>query len=141
MKELDLTFASIANQNAKLEREALATQKEIKERNARARAYSKSKRKFKKLVKRILKVAAIVGVLFLVGSKVANAEYRYAVKSENELGYEYVTEVLCEIREVNGEIVTVEYKGNQYDFKVDSYAVGEEVVCKFTDNMEIIGVK
>ena len=71
---------------------------------------------------------------------------------DNESGRNYTTETqtehkricpterVCKVVEVNESenIVTVEYNGQLYDFYGNGFLVGETIVCKFMDNMEIV---
>ena len=52
----------------------------------------------------------------------------------------YVTERICEVTEINNDLITVEYNGNLYDFFGYGYEVGEQITCQFTTGMEIVGV-
>ena len=77
-------------------------------------------------------------LIALLGVKIANTEPRY-VKADGNC-YVYVTEKLCEVTEVTSNYITVSYKGNEYSFHGYDYEVGQEIICQFTDEMEIVGV-
>lgn len=131
-KQLDLTFANYCVRTNKTS--------EISKRKATAKKYlnKRAKRKkeiFSNLVAILLFVALIIGVCI----KIYNTEYRYAISSETE-NYIYVTEKLCEVVNTNENITTVSYNGNEYNFYGNGFKNGEEIICQFTDKMEIIGV-
>jgi hypothetical protein len=138
-KTLDLTFARM-----------VCKRNEIAERNAKATAYSESvqnrRRQSKHFLVNICKGIAVVGVTFVTITAcvlaVAKAEPRYAIPSNNTSGfhYTYVTERYCTVTEITGDLITVAYNGNLYDFFGYGYEVGEEIICQFTDSMEIVGV-
>ena len=64
----------------------------------------------------------------------------YTTETQTELERVYPTERVCKVVEVNESenIVTVEYNGQLYDFYGNGFLVGETIVCKFTDKMEIV---
>jgi hypothetical protein len=64
----------------------------------------------------------------------------YTTEIQTEPERVYPTEIVCKVVEVNESenIVTVEYNGQRYDFYGNDFLVGETIVCKFTDNMEIV---
>jgi len=138
-KKLDLTFARMVQKK-----------NELTERNARAAAYSASIKERNKGNKGNIMSNIIIAVMFLFivvlcGAGIVSAsatESRYAIASEsnNGLHYEYVTERTCEVTEINGDLVTVNYKGELYSFYGDGYEVGTEIICKFTDDWKIVGV-
>ena len=113
----------------------------LRVRNAKARRYSKRCRKMKiqRMVKRCAFTGiAISGTIAALLFMAAQSEPRYAIASERgEMHYEYVTERKCEVINVSN-VITVEYKGNLYSFYGNGYKIGDEVICKFTDNMEIV---
>ena len=115
---------------------------EIRIRNARANRYSRRchKAKIRKMVKRFLITGiAISGTIAALLFMAAQSEPRYAIASERgEMHYEYVTERKCEVTNVSGKKVTVAYKGNLYSFFGDGYRVGDELICKFTDDYRIV---
>lgn len=84
------------------------------------------------------------GLLFALVS-CSETENRYAIAREqgNGIHYVYVTERKCEVTEVTDNCVYVDYKGNEYSFSAynTELEVGDEIICKFTDNWEIIGTK
>lgn len=141
--------------------------RELMERNKRAEEYSaraelrRAKRKERKAeicVKVLGVVAGILlgSVLLYVVNKVdlpelnlnlpkftLTHEDRYAIPSETTskgMHYIYVTERYCTVTEVTQDYITVDYNGNEYSFFGYGYEVGEEIICQFTDNWEIVGV-
>ena len=115
---------------------------EIIVRNAKAKHYSRRcrKAKIRKMVKRfVITGIAISGTIAALLFMAAQSEPRYAIASERgEMHYEYVTERKCEVTNVSGKKVTVAYKGNLYSFFGDGYRVGDELICKFTDDYRIV---
>ena len=92
----------------------------------------------------LITIASLLCVLVLtvaIFAKAMSAERRYAIAGDDGNGnhFIYVTEIPCEVYEVSSNLVTVEYKGNLYSFYAynTELEVGDEVVCRFTDNMEI----
>ena len=127
-------------QNEELERELTKSQR-------KAKAYSRKcekKRKRKERLYAIITGIIGAGLLFALVS-CSETENRYAIAREqgNGIHYVYVTERKCEVTEVTEDLVTVEYKGNLYGFYAHDteLKVGDDVICKFTDNWEIIGTK
>ena len=114
---------------------------DIKMRNAKARRYSRNcrKRRIEKMLDRLLLSGlALVSVLAII-SIVHNIEPRYAIASEHgAMHYEYVTERKCDVVDVSGTIVTVNYKGDLYSFYGNGYEIGDKVICKFTDDYQIV---
>ena len=115
---------------------------EIIVRNAKAKHYSRRcrKAKIRKMVKRfVITGIAISGTIAALLFMAAQSEPRYAIASEHgEMHYEYVTERKCDVVDVSGTVVTVNYKGNLYSFFGDGYRVGDELICKFTDDYRIV---
>lgn len=140
-KTLDLTFARM-----------VCKRNEISERNAKATAYSESvqnrRRQDKHFLANICKGIAVVGVVSVTMITCvvafAKSEPRYAIANNNGNGihYTYVTERECVVTEVTDTQVYVAYKGNEYSFYAykTELEVGDEIVCQFTDAMEIVGV-
>lgn len=139
---LDMTYVEIVQENAE-------TNKQIK----KARAYSeKIKAKAKKCYKE--GVAFIIATLFAFLSLVAGIHIKANLDEPYVEGYYmetdtpqangnyfvYVTERICEVTEIENDLITVEYNGNLYDFLGYGYEVGEDIVCQFTNEMEIVGV-
>ena len=125
--------------------------KELEERNARAYQYSNFVRintrteKAKEIIGNLcllLGCIAIIGIFVYIGVTFGTPEERYPIASDNGNGlhYEYVTERTCEVVEVEDTLITVSYKGNEYAFYGTNYEVGDEIICQFTDGMEIVGV-
>lgn len=146
-RKIDLTFVKLVNKKA-----------ELYKRNCRAEEYSANARKrlrkgnrltnfFRKNAREIISSVLICVVIVMLGygivEKVNNTEPRYAIASTRQINGEhfiYITERVCEVYEINDDLITVEYQGNLYDFFGDGYEVGETIVCQFTDAMEIVGV-
>lgn len=127
MKTLDCSLARFGNERA-----------EIARRNERARAfcYEKSRAKARKeLIKMVVIYTISVLIAAFVFLKAFNADYVYATSNG------YVTETRCEVIEVDGETVIVEYKGEEYGFNGNGFEVGDKVQCKFNENMELINAK
>jgi hypothetical protein len=122
---------------------------ELAERNSNAIEYSldcEHRRKQELKDKVLAIVAGIVGAsLIFAMVACSNTEPRYAIPFENGNGihYTYVTERKCEVTEVTDTQVYVSYKGNEYAFYAynTELEVGDKVICKFTDNWEIIDTK
>lgn len=116
---------------------------ELCNRNANATKYLRSKSRKRKRTKNaistIFGILAIAGLLLGSAHKLATEEFRYAIPTETS--YQYVTEKLCEVTEISGNFVTVEHNGNAYSFYGTDFEVGQNVVCQFTDNMEIVGTR
>lgn len=121
---------------------------ELVERNANARAYIRScKRKHNQ--KRKDAIAAIALGLVFAGAmftmiSCSETEHRYTIARENgHRHYTYVTDRECKVTEVTEDLVTVECNGNLYGFYVynTELEVGDEIICQFTDNWEIVGTK
>lgn len=104
----------------------------------------KLKAKLKEILIDILGGTIIAGILLLIlllGLS-EETEYTYAVVSDNEgIHYTNVTEKVCTVTEINGNLVTVDYKGNLYTFYGTGYIVGTEIVCTFNNANEIIDAK
>ena len=118
---IDMTMANIANRNYR------RRQREIKRRKALSCCAI---------------TVGIISVIMLLGSK--PADYTYAVASENNPGYayEYVTDRVCTVTEINGNIITVETRdGNLYEFYGNGYKVGTEIICTFNSADELINTK
>lgn len=118
---------------------------EIIVRNAKAKHYSRRcrKAKIRKMVKRfVIAGITISGTIAALLFMAAKSEPRYAIASEHgAMHYEYVTERKCDVVDVSDTIITVDYKGNLYAFYGDGYEVDDKLICKFTDDMRIIGAK
>lgn len=114
----------------------------LRVRNAMAKRYSKRCRKMKihRMVRRFIFAGiAISGTIATLLFMASHSEPRYAIASERgEIHYEYVTERKCDVVDVFGQKVTVSYKGNLYAFYGDGYRVGDELICKFTDDYRIV---
>lgn len=113
---------------------------ELAMRNRKARAYSRRCRSNQAKKDRMFAICAGVVFAVVMFSIVAcsGTENRYAIARENGNGihYTYVTERKCTVTEVMDNCVAVSYKGNEYSFYTydTELKVGDEVVCKFTDN-------
>lgn len=126
---------------------------EINKRNRKAKAYServslrkaKQKRKIKSdliatLIMLICVIAMTSGVLIKAFTEPNSYYKRTETKQPNGQYYIYVTERICEVVEINNDLITVEYKGNLYEFYGYGYEVGQKIICQFTNGMEIVGV-
>lgn len=83
-----------------------------------------------------------VSIVMLGYGLTRETEPHYAIASEVQANgdhYIYVTEKLCTVTKVTDTKVYVEYKGNEYSFYAykTKLKVGDEVVCRFTDDMKI----
>ena len=85
----------------------------------------------------------ILGLGWAFVHSYTNQEQTYAIASENGNGihYEYVTDKVCEVTEIKGNLVTVEYKGNLYSFYGTGFELNEKIVCTFNSADEIINAK
>lgn len=127
------------------------------ERNKQIRAAKAYSEKIKAKAKKCYKegVAFIIATLFAFLSLVAGiyikanidevpyAEGYYMETDEQQSNgtyFVYVTERICEVTEINNDLITVEYNGNLYDFFGYGYEIGEQITCQFTTGMEIVGV-
>lgn len=144
IKTLDLAFAKLCNENAELAR-----------RNRMAEEYSanvqnrKATRKHNTIYKAtryalvgVLSAAILAGGIHAISSTTKEPRYAVATSEKQSDGhwYIYVTERICEVTEISGDIVTVEYDGQLYAFYGYGYSVGQKITCQFTDNWEIVGV-
>jgi hypothetical protein len=133
----------IAEQNARAKRikEAQAYSEEIHKAN---RNKAKKRSKVADTVITFAMLLCIIGLVAGIVVKATTTEHGYYKKTEtmqsNGNYFVYVTERICEVEEINNDLVTVEYKGKLYDFFGYGYEVGEEIICQFTNNWEIIGV-
>ena len=88
-------------------------------------------------------LVVVIGV-FIKALTAPNAYYKRTTEMQPDGNYfVWVTERICEIEEIEDDLITVEYKGNLYDFFVcdsDTYEVGEKIVCQFTNDWEIVGI-
>lgn len=113
---------------------------EVTERKAEAKAEKK---------RNIIAIAAFLCVLILTIILFAKAftEQGYYKKTETMQPdgnyFVWVTEIECEVTEIENDLITVSYKGNAYDFFVsdpETYEIGQKIVCQFTNDMEIVGI-
>lgn len=123
---------------------------EMSWRNRKATEYSEGiankKSKRKAIIFYIIAVAIgvlLMGVMVVKAMATENGYYiKTNAKQTDGSYYVYVTEKKCEVIEVDTtrELVTVDYKGNAYSFYGDGYTEGEQIICQFTDAMEIMGI-
>lgn len=137
-KENELKLWSFVNENYEMSwRKKRATEysEEVE--------YKKSRRKV--MIFTIVVIA--IGIL-LMGAMVVKAmttENGYYIKTETRQAdgsyYVYVTEKNCTVIDTDTTkgLVTVDYKGTAYSFYGDGYEKGDKVVCKFTNDMKIVG--
>jgi hypothetical protein len=89
-------------------------------------------------------LAIVIGVL-IKAFTAPNAYYKKTETMQPDGNYfVWVTERICEVEKIDNDLVTVEYKGNLYDFFVsdpETYEIGQKIVCQFTNDMEIVGVE
>lgn len=143
-KTLDLTFARFCNENAELaKRNRVAAEYSANVQNRKAtRKHNIAYKATRYALIGVLSAAILAGGIHAISS--ATREPRYAVataeKQTNGHWYVYVTERICEVTEISGDIVTVEYDGQLYAFFGYGYKVGQKIVCQFTDDWEIVGV-
>ena len=109
---------------------------------------AKAKRKAK--IKEVLVLTTlwvVLGLLLVFKCSyeiIRNAnDLHYENTVETEISREYPVEAICEIVEVDEteNIVTIEYNGEEYSFNGDRFFVGEKILCKFTQNMELVDVE
>lgn len=114
----------------------------------KAKRIAKKKRKAK--IKEVLVLTTLwvtLGLLLVFKCSyeiIRNAnDPHYENTVETEINREYPVEAICEIVEVDEteNIVTVEYNGEEYSFNGDRFFVGEKILCKFTQNMELVDVE
>ena len=106
----------------------------------RVRKATKKSSVIENLITVALALLCLTGlIIFIVTSLSINP--RYAIAGEDGKGnhFIYVTEIPCNVYEVKNNLVTVEYKGNLYSFRAynTELEVGDEVVCRFTDDMKL----
>lgn len=132
----------------------LAVWQQLAERNYKAEEYSREARKrrmskanrlvnfFRKNAESIAITVLILATIGMLGyGFTREKEHRYAIAGEdNGIHYIYVTERKCVVTEVTDNKVIVSYKGELYSFYGNGYEVGQKITCKFTDDMEIVGV-
>ena len=141
-REIDLTYVKLCNErvelykrNRRAERYSANAQRRIQKRNIKFA-------KFSEQVGLIILICAIITIL-AYGFIKEPSEPRYAIASAKQINgnhFIYITEKICKVEEIDGDYITVSYKGNEYDFFGDGYEIGEEIICQFTDTMEIVGV-
>jgi hypothetical protein len=86
-------------------------------------------------------IAMVVAIIAKALSGTENGFYKRTTEMQPDGNYfVYVTERICEVEEINNDLVTVEYKGKLYDFFGYGYEVGEQIICQFTNDWEIVGV-
>ena len=120
---------------------------ELDKRNRKAKEYSDSvaKRKRDTLITNIILCMIVLITIIAMIHKAYTYEDSYYKRTETKQSdgtyYIYVTEKTCTVTDVDNGVITVEYKGQLYSFYGNGYENGEQIVCQFTDAMEIVGVK
>ena len=109
-------------------------------------AKAKLKAKIKEyIILGIMYLLLIGAIVFKVSDMTSNAneteKTNYEVTNE-EPSRVYAIGKLCEVVEINESenIVTVECNENLYDFYGNGYFVGQTILCKFTEKMELVDV-
>lgn len=116
----------------------VCNEKQAKTLRERKREIIRNKQKRKREIVSSV-IITIILLLILAGSvcKAYNSDYTYW--TENGC----VTEAICRVVGVSGEIVTVKHRGELYDFNGNGFEVGQSVECKFehTTEMKLVDVK
>ena len=109
-------------------------------------AKAKRKERIKEKIVLYILYLILIGAIFVKISDItSNAneteKTNYEVTNE-EPSRVYAIGKLCEVVEINESenIVTVECNGEKYDFYGDGYFVGQTILCKFTEKMELVDV-
>jgi hypothetical protein len=100
--------------------------------------------KRKNIIATVVCTTTLAALFMLLLYTKANQDYTYAIASDNYNGvhYEYVTDRVCTVTEINGDLVTVETKnGNLYKFYGDGYEVDDTIICTFNSANEIINAE
>ena len=87
---------------------------------------------------------AIIFMLVFAIKLYLERDYTYAIPCENGNGihYEYVTDKVCTVTEINDNLITVETReGNLYEFYGTGYKVNDKIICVFNKSNEIIDTK
>lgn len=120
----------------------------------------------KYLFKRRLKKVVVLTTLFVTLGVVGTIKFSHIIISnannnvqhyedtilDEESKHENITEKVCKVirlekeEETNKDIVVVEYNEESYSFYSEEqseykYIIGETVLCRFSDNMEIVDVE
>lgn len=61
-------------------------------------------------------------------------------EESNAQNYVYVSERICTVTDITEDCITVCYNGNEYAFFGYGYEEGQQIICQFTNDMEIVGV-
>lgn len=125
---LDLTMLQYVNRNYEVKK-AQRIARETKRKN---------------IISGVVCITTLVALFILLLYSKANADYTYAVASNNNSGYayEYVTDRVCTVTEISGDIITVETRnGNQYEFYGNGYEINETIVCTFNSADELIATE
>lgn len=131
---INLELATACNEHTELRRE-------VEIHKAKCKAIRKERQR--EIITNIAMAIIIIATIVIVCTNATKTEPRYAIASERQTNgnyFVYVTEHICEVTKTTVDMVTVSYKGNEYSFYGCGYEVGEEIVCQFTDNMEVVGV-
>lgn len=100
-----------------------------------------------KRIDTILTILSVIVVCIIFAVSIyANLtkDYVYAVAKENSFGnhYEYVTDRVCTVTEINGDLITVETRnGDLYEFYGDGFEIDETIVCTFNSANELINAE
>lgn len=125
MENIDMTFLDIVNRNYEVKKQQRIAKK-IKRNN---------------IIAGVVCTTALAALFMLLLYTKANQDYTYAIASDNYNGvhYEYVTDRVCTVTEIDGDLITVETRsGSLYEFYGDGYEVNDIVVCTFNSANEII---
>lgn len=146
--EINTNLICLVQQNHATKKRAREEAKALEIRNAKAERYSAKIERKRNIKLNICKGIAVVGVVSVTMITCvvafAKSDPRYAIANNNGNGihYQYVTERECVVTEVTDTKVYVAYKGNEYSFYAykTELEVNDEIICQFTDAMEIVGV-
>ena len=129
-----------------LEERTIPAEKYLTKCKAKRIAKAKRKAKIKEtivltLLWTILGLALVIKCSNAIISNANDLQYKNTI--ETEISREYPIEAICEIVEVNEteNIVTVEYNGEKYSFNGNRFFVGEKILCKFTQDMELADIE
>ena len=146
--EINTNLICLVQQNYAEKKRAREEAKALEIRNRKAERYSAKVERKRNIKLNICKGIAVVCVSVVTFTTCmvafAKSESRYAISRDqgNGIHYTYVTERECVVTKVTDAQVYVAYKGNEYSFYAyeTELEVNDEIVCQFTDAMEIVGV-